>query len=334
MGEQLLARRRERGAGAASSAALRSRRRRVAAAAALAVGLTVAASGCVTAPPQPTTGLGSNTPCERTDVQLTNPAAPLSPIYVAYPTGSSAAPLTGGTCEDSQRPVLFLVHGYLASFNWVYEGVINHFSRTGYIVVMGTYGTDLANVQGSADSALQAIDAAVPQLDREDLGNVGLIGHSLGGGMLPHVTQQVVARGWGSDGLWLFSLAPYQGIGSGTITLPAHTRAIVEAYDQDTLVDRSVGVDLFRRMSMPNGQKDHVTVRTSSNGGVTLTAQHTSPNSVIAPDDAIKFYGIYRVGDALGSCALVGANCTADLGAMGNWSDGTEVLRSVVTDNP
>ena len=92
--------------------------------------------------------------------------------------------------------------------------------------------------------------------------NVGLIGHSLGGGMLPYVTQQVAARGWGTDGLWLFSLAPYQGIGSGPISLPAHTRAVIEAYDQDALVNRSVGVDLFRRMSMPASQKDHVTVRT------------------------------------------------------------------------
>ena len=75
-------------------------------------------------------------------------------------------------------------------------------------------------------------------------------------------------------------------------------------------------------------------MRSSSHGGATLTAQHTSPNSVIAPDDAIKFYGIYRVGDLLESCALLGQNCSADLSLMGNWTDGTPVLPSVVTDNP
>jgi hypothetical protein len=326
MHDRTSARRRARGAGGAG-------RRRVAAAL-LAVGLAVAASACATGPTQPTTGLGSDTPCGRTDVQLTNPGAPANPIYVAYPQGTAAAPLTGGTCGDADRPVLFLVHGYLASFNWVYEGVVNHFTRTGNIVVMGTYGTDLADVQGSANRALAAIDAAVPQLEREDLDNVGLIGHSLGGGMLPYVTQQVVARGWGSDGLWAFLLAPYRGIGTGTIDLPGHTRVVVEAYDGDTLVDNQVGIDLFHRMSVPDSRKDHVTVRSSSNGGTTLSAVHTSPNSGIAPDDAIKFYGIYRVGDALQGCALVGRDCGADLGEMGNWSDGTPVLRSVVSDNP
>lgn len=303
--------------------------------AALAVTGALVAGACAPGPPQPAPpALGSNAPCGRTNVQLTNSGAPSSPIYVAYPTGSAAAPLTGGTCGDATRPVIFLVHGYLASFNWVYEGVIDHFTRTGNIVVMATYGTDLADVQGSADRALQGITAAVPQLEREDLSNVGLIGHSLGGGMLPYVTQQAVARGWGTEGLWLFSLAPYQGIGTGTIGLPAHTRAVVEAYDQDTLVNRSVGVDLFRRMSMPNSQKDHVTVRSSTHGGGSLTAQHTSPNSVISPDDAVKFYGIYRIGDILESCALRGQNCTADMSTMGNWPDGTPALTSVVTDNP
>ena len=132
----------------------------------------------------------------------------------------------------------------------------------------------------------------------------------------------------------MFSLAPFQGIGTGTITLPAHARAIIEAYDQDVFVDRAVGVDLYRRLSLPAGQKDHITVRSSSHGGTTLTAQHTSPNSEISPDDAVKFYGIYRVGDLLESCAQLGRDCNADLATMGNWPDGTPVLPSVVTDNP
>jgi len=302
---------------------------------ALAVAAVLAATACAPGPPPPAPPeLGSTGPCGRTNVQLSNPQVPSSPIHVAYPTGSAAAPLTGGTCGDAARPVVVLVHGYLASFNWVYEGVIDHFTRTGNIVVMATYSTDLVDVQGSANRALQAVTAAVPQLEREDLSKVGLIGHSLGGGILPWVTQQVVTRGWGAEGLWLFSLAPYQGIGTGAITLPAHTRAVIEAYDQDTLVNRNVGVDLFRRMSIPASQKDHVTVRSSTHGSGSLTAQHTSPNSVISPDDAVKFYGIYRIGDILESCALLGQNCTTDMTTMGNWPDGTPALTSVVTDNP
>ena len=302
----------------------------------LAAGLVVAAAACAPGPARPTPpALGSQGPCERTNVQLTNPSNTANPIYVAYPSGSAAAPLTGGTCGDAQRPVVFVVHGYLANSNLLYEGIIDHFTRTGNIVVMATYGSgNLGDVLGSANIEVQGITAAVPQLQRADLSNVGLIGHSLGAGMLPYVTQQVSSHGWGTNGLWLFSLAPYQGIGTGTIALPAHTRAVVEAYDGDTLVNRSVGVDLFGRMSMPNSQKDHVTVRSSSNGGASLSAQHTSPNSIIAPDDAIKFYGIYRIGDILESCSVTDQNCTTNMALMGNWSDGTPALPPVVTDTP
>lgn len=55
---------------------------------------------------------------------------------------------------------------------------------------------------------------------------------------------------------------------------------------------------------------------------------------MISPDDAIKFYGIYRVGDLLEGCAFVGAGCSANRSTMGTWADGTPVLPSVVTDNP
>ena len=312
-----------------------ARRRRVAAAL-LAVGLAVSAASCAPGPVRPLPPqLGAQGPCGRTNVQLTNPANTANPIYVAYPSGAAPAPVTGGTCDDARRPVVFVVHGWLANSNVLYEGIIDHFTRTGNIVVMATYGSgDLANVQGSADIEVAAINAAVPQLTRADLTNVGLVGHSLGGGMLPYVTQQVASRGWGTAGLWLLSLAPYQGIGTGPIALPAHTRAVVEAYDGDILVAPAVGADLFRRMSVPNSQKDHVTVRSSSNGSASLSALHTSPNSIIAPDDAIKFYGIYRIGDILESCSVVDQNCTADMAQMGNWPDGTPALPPVVTDTP
>jgi hypothetical protein len=301
-----------------------------------ALALVAAIAACAPGPPPPLPPeLGATGPCGRTNVQLTNPSNPANAIQVSYPTGTAATPNVGGTCGDAARPVVFVVHGWLANGAWLYEGVIDHFTRTGSVVVFATYGSgNLADVKGSADIEVQSIAAAVPQLQRADLANVGLIGHSLGGGMLPYVTQQVVARGWGGEGLWLFSLAPFQGIGTGPIALPAHTRAVIEAYDQDFLVSPAVGADLYRRMSMPAGQKDHVTVRSSQHGGGSLAAQHTSPNSYISADDAVKHYGIYRVGDVLQSCALTGRHCGADLSPMGNWPDGTPALPSIVTDSP
>lgn len=312
------------------------RRRALTVAAAVVVSATAA---CATTPvPQPTPpALGSNGPCTQTSTSLTNPAAPLNAINVFTPNGTGSTPFTGGTCGDASRPVVFLVHGWLAGGAWVYQGLIDHLVSQGNVVVFGTYGNDINNVAASADNADAQIAYAGTRLGaRADLRRVGVIGHSLGGGIVPSIAQRAVTRGWGSTGLWLFSLAPFQTLpaGAGVITLPAHTQAVVEAYDADTLVDNQVGISMFHRLSIPNSKKQHVTVRSSSNGSARLDATHTSPNSVISPDDAVKFYGIYRVADALESCALLNQNCAADLSVMGNWPDGTPVLPSVSTDNP
>jgi hypothetical protein len=109
---------------------------------------------------------------------------------------------------------------------------------------------------------------------------------------------------------------------------------VVEAYQDDTLVSRSVGVSMYNRWNLPASQKQHVTVRGQSHGGVTLQAVHTTPNSIIAPEDAMKFFGIFRIADALQSCSQQGQNCTADFSFMGTWSDGTPVTPALSTDSP
>jgi hypothetical protein len=146
-----------------------------------------------------------------------------------------------------------------------------------------------------------------------------------------------VARGWGTRSLWLLPLAPWyvHGVGIGPITVPAHTRVAVIGYDNDTYVDNRIGIDLFRSLTLPAAQKQHVTVRSQTRSlFMTLNAQHTAANSIIAPNDAIKFFGLYRISDALQSCSLHGTNCDTDLSFMGRWSDGQPVTPAVSTDDP
>src|SRR5688500_10019664 len=76
----------------------------------LTVGLLVAAA-CTPGPPPPAPpALGSQGPCGRTNGQLSNPSNVFNAIYVSYPTGQAATPNLGGTCGDSSRPVVFVVH--------------------------------------------------------------------------------------------------------------------------------------------------------------------------------------------------------------------------------
>ena len=59
----------------------------------------------------------------------------------------------------------------------------------------------------------------------------------------------------------------------------------------------SVGVDMYNRLTTPASRKQHVTLRTTSHNGTTLTAEHTTPNSVLTPEDATHEVFLPDAGD-------------------------------------
>ena len=316
----------------------RGRRRAHLAALPLAAAAVLLATGCAAGPPQPTTGLGANGPCTSTTTSIPDPNASGQTINITVPGGSAAAPIGGGTCDAASRPVVIVVHGLLAGIPAVYQDLVTHLVSVGNVVVFATYNTDTNDFVGSynhEDAALVTAKAN-PATARGDFSRLGIIGHSMGGGAVPYLAKKAAARGWGATSFWLMPLAPWYaaGIGTGPIDVPAHTRVVVEGYDNDTLVDNRIGIELYKAFTVPAAQKQHVTVRSQTKDGVTLNAQHTSPNSIIAPNDAIKFYGIYRIADATQTCSLSGANCDADLSFMGKWADGTAVTPALSTDAP
>jgi hypothetical protein len=293
-------------------------------------------SACAPGPAQPAAGLGANGPCTQTSRSVANPAAPFQSITVYEPGGSSATPLLGGTCSDPRRPVVAVVHGYLAGNSLLYADVINHLVSIGNVVIFATYETNTNDFAGSFASENAALVTAAAATPRGDFTRFGIVGHSMGGGAVPYLAQQAGNRGWGSNGMFLFLLAPWftAGVGTGPITLPSQARVVVEGYDNDTWVDNRIGIEMFEAFTTPDARKQHVTIRSQTYQGTTLNAQHTAPNSLVAPNDGIKYFGLYRIGDALESCALTGQNCNTDLSFMGTWPDDTPVTRAVSTDDP
>jgi hypothetical protein len=298
-----------------------------------------------TPPAQPTTGPGANGPCTQTRMSAPNPAVANNYITVYSPGGSAATPTVGGTCGDARRPVVAVVHGLgagtdaqlLGGDSLLYAELITHLVSVGNVVIFATYNTDTNDFVGSYRAEDAAIAAAATMTPRGDFSRFGIVGHSMGGGATPYLAQQAAARGWGSQALWLLPVAPWyvHGVGTGPVTVPAHTRAVLIAYDNDTYVDNRIGIDLYGSLTIPATQKQHVTVRSQTRWWfTTLNAQHTAANSLLAPNDAIRFFGLYRIADALQSCALAGAGCATDLGYMGHWSDGAPVTPAISTDNP
>jgi hypothetical protein len=296
------------------------------------------APGGAIPPPQPTVGYGSNGPC-------TVPSSPVSgagaasgqSISIYYPGGTGATPVTGGTCNDNHRPVVAVVHGLGASSTLLYAGLIDHLVSTGNVVIFATYNTTDTTMTASFQDELAALQASVSDLTSGDLTRFGIIGHSEGGGASAYLAQRVEALGWGTTSFWVYALNPWylDGVGTGPIPFPANTRLIVQNGDDDSFVDNRIGIDYFDSVPLPATQKVHVDLITQTVGNVTLDAQHTMPNSVISPDDAMKYYGMYRNADVLENCSLTNTACNwSQLTFMGTWSDGTPVTPAIVSQNP
>lgn len=298
----------------------------------------------LTPPAQPVHGLGANGPCATSTKIYPNPHDVTHKITIYSPVGRGATPLVGGHCSDVKRPVVVVVHGLLAGIDdqllgssLLYADLIKHFVSTGNVVVFASWPTnpyDFSHSLPREDAALQAAKALAP---RGDFRRLGIVGHSMGGGAVPYLAQRAVARGWGSSALWLFQLAPAfaTNVGTGPIVLPARTRIVVENYYHDNILDARLGIEQFGAYTVPAAHKRHLLVRSDVRGPLQrLDATHLSPNTLLAPNDAIRFFGIYRVGDALQSCTLTGRHCDADLSYMGRWSDGRPVTPAVSSVNP
>jgi hypothetical protein len=288
-------------------------------------------------PAQPLFGPGSNTPCNFTtsSVQVSVNGNGQT-ITTVYPTGLAATSIMGGTCSDSNRPVVAVVHGLFAGSASLYQGVIDHEASIGNIVIFATYDTNPLDFNTSFGQEQTEIAMGVKSLTRDDPSRFGIIGHSMGAGAVPFLTEQAAAAGWGKNALFAYSLAPWEiaDVPSGNFTFPGNTRLIVENFDTDVFVSASMGSDLYSRANIPASQKTHITLHSETLDGVRVSAVHVLVNSIIYPNNVMKFYGIYRNADLLQSCSDQNSLCNfSAMSNMGNWSTGQAFTPATVANS-
>lgn len=283
---------------------------------------------------------GSTGPCAVSTRQLVNPADTSMELQVAVPTGS-AAPWTGGTCGDDERPVVLVAHGYFGSLSVAYGGLVEHLVSNGFAVVFPAWP-----VPFDPDHWYEVVDrgfvTAVEAEPRIDTTRVGVLGHSMGGGMALPMVQRAAARGWGADALWtvLYAAAFAYQLPPGSIDVPAHTRVAVVGYEHDPLIDNRIAIELLQSVQLPAEQRTHVMVRTDRSGPDTLWADHFGPVGLTLPwlgqlsVDHLHRWADWRVADATGRCAIDGDWCDVDLGNLGTWPDGRAVHRAIVSRDP
>lgn len=253
----------------------------------------------------------------------------------------------GGGTAPSLLPVVVFNHGWLGYDPVHYDDWLRHLARKGNVVIFPKYQNLFTPGQYFSSNAIwstrraldQAFKSSAVKPDRAR--GMTLIGHSAGGRISLDMAHKAAAEGLPTpeavlavepaDSSALMPLAAnYSGI-------PSSTKVVCLVGDADTVVGRG-GCDLTwdRIGHVPAANKSYLWQYGDSHGTPALVADHGAPSEtdpVSNPVDALDWYGMWKIADALRDCGTFGTSCAYALGGtaqqvdMGRWSGGVPVRK-------
>jgi len=216
------------------------------------------------------------------------------------------------------RPAVFFISGWGRKAA-TYEQLFRFIASKGFVVV-DVYNEDPEDIANTYPNALAMVHEAVARhpgwFDTE---RVGIMGHSLGGGMAFWMAVRLFAdEGWGTKGRFVFVSAPWYTFltrAADLASVPADTKVLLQAYEEDLHTDPEIYQLVYRLLPTPAAEKDFVFVRSGSAGGrdyhanhfVSYTGATTQWDPVhYEPYDRLDSYAINRLLDALMAYAFDG----------------------------
>ncbi|MEJ7699676.1 MAG: hypothetical protein WKF71_08555 [Pyrinomonadaceae bacterium] len=201
---------------------------------------------------------------------------------IGHPDATVPAPVSvfvpGNATAQNRRPVVFFAHGFGGFDYRFYEGLLRQLTSNGYIVVFAPYTPNLFTTNASRYQQMwSGFQLAVERYGNlMDTSRVGFAGHSYGAGALPEMTKRGVALGWGANGLFIFSMAPWFAWGSDFGSIPAKTKLVVQIYWEDGTNEHLIAQnDVWNKLAHLTERKWQ-TVR-SAQCRCTLKAGHSVP---------------------------------------------------------
>ncbi|MBO2012624.1 T9SS type A sorting domain-containing protein [Hymenobacter negativus] len=242
--------------------------------------------------PKPISGYGSDGPHPVATVSFPNLNFLGRNIEVYYP-----ADATG------RVPTIFYSHAFGGNVSSNISGVLEFAARKGYAIVFVPYQTTGVTVADRYTNLLQGFRRAARRYPTIiDTTRVGFLGHSFGGGAsFGNGLRCFLDNGWGQNGRFIYSLAPwyvYNLTPTELASFPGNTRLLVEIFNDDDTNDHRMAIDAFRNVNIPAAEKDFLMLRSDTLANHTYLADHVVPNTAAA-FDALDYYAYYRLLDAL-----------------------------------
>lgn len=289
---------------------------------------------------RPSAGYGADGPYQVAEIDFPNPEYAGTNATIFYPQGVTTA-----------RPTIFFSHPYGGEDKKYNRGLFEFIAKKGYAVVFVPYRTIDVSIDHRYLTLWSGfVKAAADHPDIIDTKKVGFMGHSFGGGATITLAYKAFTeKGWGQDGRFLFTMAPWYSFPWGTSLtteeqlqgFPSNTKMISQVYDDDATNDHRLAIDIFKHINIPAAEKDYVYVKGSTINGYQYVADHVAPSSRSA-FDALDYYAVYRLLDAMIDYSFNG-NADGKKVALGNGAseqttmpgyNGQFMAPLEVTDNP
>ena len=167
--------------------------------------------------------------------------------------------------RSAPAPVLFFSHGF-GGTNWMgYRSLLTHLVSWGFVVVHSPY----PSMGASTSERYQILwngfqEAAERYATQFNLQKVGFLGHSFGAGATPAMAWKgLVEEGWGTEGAFLFIMAPWYSHEISDTQLeifPEHVNMIIQVYNEDDINDHRMAIDIFTNIAIPDSRKAYYNV--------------------------------------------------------------------------
>jgi len=284
---------------------------------------------------KPASGYGADGNYNVAELNFVNPLYPGTSVTVFYPAGITSA-----------KGTIFYGHPYGGEDKNYARGLFEFVAKKGFVIVFVPYATTGVSI----DERYQTLWAGFVKAANDypniiDKTRVGFMGHSFGGGAAIALAYKAfVDNGWGENGRFIFTMAPWYNFQITDEQLghfPSNTKMITQVYDEDITNDHRLAIDIFNNINIAPSEKDFIYMRSSTVAGYTYRTDHVLPNTRSAYD-AYDYYGIYRLLDAMMDYSF-NNNAAAKNVALGNGSALQITMPSYnaqalapleVTDNP
>ena len=193
--------------------------------------------------------------------------------------------------------VLFFSHGFGATKWTFYRSLLTHLVSLGYAVVYSPYPILSGGISERYEIMWNGFEEAAERYATKfNLQKVGFLGHSFGAGAVPAMAWKgLVEKGWGTQGAFLFIMAPwysYDMTDSQLENFPKHANIIIQVYNEDYICDHRMAIDIFTNIAITDSKKAYYNVVEGS-----LDANHGVPSDRQTND--LDYLAIQKPMDAL-----------------------------------